>query len=183
MSNIFSSVEFHDSAFHRSDWEGLLANKESIWIAGVCGDGMGMSRAVQIKGPRQESRRRSCPSISRLSLSCLVRLTARAEILDAEAQRAGSSRFMFIAIFESLSLDRQKKKVLQHYFPNKSAASQPEKDKTCKQLSSKACTDCCALGHPASCWQPHIYIGNQIRRYLSGDMHREYSPMSNLISM
>lgn len=110
MSNIFSSVEFHDSAFHRSDWEGLLANKESIWIAGVCGDGMGMRRAVQIKGPRQESRRRSCPSISRLSLSCLVRLTARAEILDAEAQRAGSSRFMFIAIFESLSLDRQKKK-------------------------------------------------------------------------
>lgn len=77
----------------------------------------------------------------------------------------------------------KKKKVLQHYFPNKSAASQPEKDKTCKQLSSKACTDCCALGHPASCWQPHIYIGNQIRRYLSWDMHREYSPMSNLISM
>lgn len=117
MSNIFSSVEFHDSAFHRSDWEGLLANKESIWIAGVCGDGMGMSRAVQIKGPRQESRRRSCPSISRLSLSCLVRLTARAEILDAEAQRAGSSRFMFIAIFESLSLDRQKKKSFAALFP------------------------------------------------------------------
>lgn len=114
MSNIFSSVEFHDSAFHRSDWEGLLANKESIWIAGVCGDGMGMRRAVQIKGPRRESRRRSCPSISCLSL---VRLTARAEILDAEAQRAGSSRFMFIAIFESLSLDRQKKKSFAALFP------------------------------------------------------------------
>jgi len=25
---------------------------------------------------------------------------------------------------------------MQHHFPNKSAANQPEKDKTCKQLSS-----------------------------------------------
>lgn len=72
MSNIFSSVQFHDSAFHRSDWEGLLENKNSIWIAGVCGDEMGMRRATQIKGPRRESRRQISPSFSLLSLSCLV---------------------------------------------------------------------------------------------------------------
>lgn len=46
-----------------------------------------------------------------------VALTALAEILDAEAQRAGSSRFMFIAVFESLSLDRQKKKSFVALFP------------------------------------------------------------------
>lgn len=74
MSNIFSSVQFHDSAFHRSDWEGLIENKKSIWIAGVCGDEMGMRRAAQIKGPRQESRRPVCPSFSLLALLRLVSL-------------------------------------------------------------------------------------------------------------
>jgi len=74
MSNIFSSVQFHDSAFHGNDWEGLLENKKSIWIAGVCGDEMGMRRAAQIKGPWRESRRPICPSFSLLALSRLVSL-------------------------------------------------------------------------------------------------------------
>lgn len=52
-----------------------------------------------------------------------------------------------------------------------------------RPANSFPATDCCALGHPASCWQPCVYIGNQICRYLSWDMHKEYSPMSNLISM
>lgn len=45
MSNIFSSVLFHDSVFHRNDWEGLKENKKSIWIAGVFNDEMGMRKA------------------------------------------------------------------------------------------------------------------------------------------
>lgn len=52
-----------------------------------------------------------------------------------------------------------------------------------RPANSLPAADCCALSRPASCWQPRIYIGNQIRRYLSWDMHKEYSPMSNLISM
>lgn len=69
MSNIFSSVQFHDSAFHRSDWKGLIENKKSIWIAAVCSDEMGMRRAAQIEGSQRESRRTVCPSFSVPALS------------------------------------------------------------------------------------------------------------------
>lgn len=131
MSNIFSSVQFHDSAFHRSDWEGLLENKKSIWIAGVCGDEMGMRRAAQIKGPQQESRRPICLSFSVLCCS-------DSASWNSWYQGSKTRQFLFNVYchFWIALSGLPKKKVMRHYFPNKSAANQPEKEKTCKQLSS-----------------------------------------------
>lgn len=110
MSNIFSSVRFHDSAFHRNDWEGLKENKKSIWIAGVFNDEMAMRRA--------ERRSRALLGEQEASLSILqspgpaiscAALTVPVEIPGARAQRPNSSCFTFIAISELLSLGCQKK--------------------------------------------------------------------------
>lgn len=180
MSNIFSSVQFHDSAIHRNDWEGLKENKKSIWIAGVFSDEMGMRRA--------ERRSRALMGEQETSLSILqspgpvtpcATLTVPAEICGTGAQRPNSSCFTFIAISELLSLGCQKKLCstvsLINLLPTSLRKTRP--------ANSFPATDCCVLSHPASCWQPCVYIGNQICRYFSWDMHKEYSPMSNLISM
>lgn len=175
MSNIFSSVQFHDSAFHRSDWEGLLENKKSIWIAGVCGDEMGMRRAAQIKGPQQESRRPICPSFSVLCCSDSASWNSR-------YQGSKTRQFLFNVYchFWIALSGLPKKKLcgtisLINLLPTSLRKRRP--------ANSFPATDCCTLSHPANCWQPCVYIGNQIRIYLSWDMHKEYSPMSNLISM
>lgn len=110
MSNIFSSVQFHDSAFHRNDWEGLKENKKSIWIAGVFNDEMGMRRAEHrsraLMG-KQEARNVH-PSVS-WPCHTLCHSTVPAEIRGTRAQRPNSSCFTFIAISELLSLGCQKK--------------------------------------------------------------------------
>lgn len=132
------------------------------------------------QGPSWESRRPVCPSFSLLALSHLV--CSDSASWNSWYQGSKTKQFLFhIYCHFWIALSGLPKKELCstvsliNLLPTSLRKTRP--------ANSFPATDCCVLSHPASCWQPCVYIGNQICRYFSWDMHKEYSPMSNLISM
>lgn len=178
MSNVFSSIQFHDSAFHRNDWVKRKQEKHLVSRSFQWWDGNEKGRA-QIQGPHGRAGGQCVhPSVS---WPCHTLCYSDSASWNSWYWGSKTKQFLFHLLpFLNCSPWAAKKELcsavsLINLLPTSLRKTRP--------ANSFPATDCCVLSHPASCWQPCVYIGNQICRYFSWDMHKEYSPMSNLISM